>query len=121
MHTVIETPDYLRDAKAAGLSLEERRYIVDFLARNPDAGDEIQGTGGARKVRFAGRSKGKSGGYRVVTFYAGRNIPVFLMSVFSKGERANLSQAERNELRVILGAIADHYTKGVSRHVKSRK
>jgi hypothetical protein len=62
MHTVIETPEYLRDARAAGLTDSERLVIVDYIARHPDTGDIIPGTGGARKVRFAGRGKGKSGG-----------------------------------------------------------
>jgi len=81
----------------------------------------MKGTGGARKVRFAGRGKGKSGGYRGITFYAGKNIPVFLLSIFSKGEKANLSQAERNELKQVLGSLADTYKKGVKHHVQSRK
>ncbi len=121
MHVVIETPDYLADAKAIGLTADERRIIVDYIAQTPDAGDEMKGTGGARKVRFAGRGKGKSGGYRVVTFYAGKDIPVFLLSIFSKGEKTNLSQAERNELKQILGSLADAYKKGVKHNVKSRK
>ena len=62
MQTVVETETYLRDTKAAKLSDGERRQIVNFIAANPDAGHEIPGTGGARKVRFAGKGKGKSGG-----------------------------------------------------------
>ena len=121
MQVVIETPDYLVDAKALGLTAEERAVIVDYIAQHPNAGDEIKGTGGARKIRFAGRGKGKSGGYRVVTFYAGKDIPLFLLSIFSKGEKANLSQAERNEFKQVLGSLADTYRKGVKRHVQSRK
>jgi hypothetical protein len=109
MHTVVETPSFLADAKSAGLSDEERLALVDFVAAHPDAGDEIPGSGGARKLRLAGRGKGKSGGYRVVTFYSGREVPVFLLNVFSKGERANLSKAEVNALRAILGRIVDAY------------
>jgi hypothetical protein len=81
------------------------------------AGDLIQGTGGARKVRFAGRGKGKSDGYRVITFYAGGRLPVFLLALYAKGERANLTKAERNELRSILGSIVETYRKGVLRRV----
>jgi len=43
---------------------------------------------------------------------------VFLLLVFSKGERANLSQAERNELKSILGGLADDYRVGVKRKVR---
>jgi len=120
MHTVIETPDYLVDAKAAGLTEAEREAVVEMIAKDPDAGNEIRGTGGARKVRVAGRGRGKSGGYRVITFYSGPDVPVFLLSVYSKGEKANLSKAERNELRGILGAIVGQYTKGARRYVKGR-
>jgi len=121
MQVVIETPDYLADAKTLGLTEDERRSIVDYVAQNPDAGDEMKGTGGARKIRFAGRGKGKSGGYRVVTFFSGKDIPVFLLSIFSKGEKANLSPSERNELKEVLGSIAEAYREGVKRHVKGRK
>jgi hypothetical protein len=109
VQTVIETPTYLSDAKAAGLSEEERAHVVATVAANPRAGVPIPGTGGARKIRFAGRGKGKSGGYRVVTFFGGEDIPVFLLGVFGKGDRANLSQAERNELRNELAGLAADY------------
>ena len=82
---------------------------MGFIAANPDAGKEIRGSGGARKVRFAGKGKGKSGGYRVITFYSGEDIPVFLLNLFAKNEKADLSQAERNELKTVLAGLADAY------------
>jgi hypothetical protein len=109
VQTVVETESYLRDARATGLTDHERLRIVNFIAANPDAGKEIKGSGGARKVRFAGRGKGKSGGYRVITFYSGEDIPVFLLNVFAKNEKTDLSQAERNELKTVLAALADAY------------
>jgi hypothetical protein len=105
MQTVIETPAYLASALDVGLSEQERDEVVTYLALHPDAGDLMAGTGGARKVRFAGRSKGKSGGYRVITFFADDDIPVFLLDIYGKGARANLSQASRNELRKMLTAL----------------
>ena len=51
------------------LSPEERDQLVAFLAANPTAGDLIEGTGGVRKVRFAARGKGKSGGARVIHYF----------------------------------------------------
>jgi hypothetical protein len=109
MQTVIETETFLRDAKATGLLDKERAVIVDFVATNPDAGDEIKGTGGARKVRFAGKGKGKSGGYRVITFYSGVDVPVFLLNVFAKNEKTDLSQEERNTFKIVLVDLADAY------------
>ena len=120
LHAVIETPAYLADVKVAGLTEAERYGIVDLLAQNPSAGVEIPGTGGARKIRRAGRGKGKSGGYRIITFYSGPDMPVFLLNLFSKGDRVDLSQAERNELRRELARLADEYRKGGQAHVKRR-
>ena len=120
MQSVIETPDYLADAKAAGISEAEREKIIATLAANPAAGVDIPGTGGARKVRFAGRGKGKSGGYRVITFYSGPSVPVFLLNVFAKGDRVDISQAERNELRQVLADLASDYLEGVRVYVQSR-
>ena len=109
VQTVVETRPYLAAAKAAGISEAEAREIVDVLAADPAAGDEIAGTGGCRKIRFAGRGKGKSGGYRVVTFYSGKAIPLFLLTMFGKGERSDLSPAERNALKALTKALVAAY------------
>ena len=99
MHTVVETESYLRAAKGAKMSEDEMTAAVDLVATDPEVGDVMQGTGGVRKVRLAGRGKGKSGGYRIVYFFGGGDIPIFLLTVFGKGEKANLTQGERNALR----------------------
>jgi hypothetical protein len=120
MHAVIETSAFLGDAGAAGMSEEERFAMVNFIAANPTAGVLMPGTGGARKIRFAGRGKGKSGGYRVVTYFAAPDIPVFMLAVINKGERANLSKAEQNELRKELSAIAEDYRVGLRRAIAQK-
>lgn len=106
---MVETPEFRRAAKATGITTDDRERIVDYLARRPESGDLIPGTGGARKVRFRGRGHGKSGGYRVVTAYADHGTPVFLLSMFAKGDRIDLSTAERNELRTIIGELIQTY------------
>ena len=104
MQTVIETHSYLADAKASGMTEAERIGAVNTVSFNPVAGDLIVGSGGCRKVRIAGRGKGKSGGYRVITFYAG-DFGVFLLTVFGKGERANLSKKEIVGLAKLTSAL----------------
>jgi hypothetical protein len=97
------------------MSAEEIAAVVDHIAVNPMAGVDIPGTGGCRKLRVAGRGKGKSGGYRVVTFYTGDMLPVFLITVFSKGEKANLSKTERNQLAGLTKALAAEYETRIMR------
>lgn len=109
MHTVILTPTFLADAKAAGVGEDDLSTIVNAVADDPRSGDAIVGTGGARKIRVGGRGKGKSGGYRVIVYSAADDIPVFLLALVSKGQRADISQAERNALRLVLVTLADDY------------
>jgi hypothetical protein len=114
MHTVAFFPGFAKDAADAGMTDDEVDNLVVFLSENPMAGHEIVGTGGCRKIRIAGRGKGKRGGYRVITFYTGESIPVFLVTVFSKGEQDNLSKSERNDLRTITKAIVEEYQRKVA-------
>ena len=58
----------------------------------------MKGTGGIRKLRWNRGSRGKSGGVRVIYYYHDERIPLYLLTVFGKNERANLSKAERNDL-----------------------
>lgn len=99
MHTVVETPEYLRAAKKAGMTEAEREAAMLFLAGHPQAGEVIEGSGGARKVRIAREGKGKSGGYRVVTYYQDAETPVFLLTVISKGQRADLTSAQHRQVK----------------------
>jgi hypothetical protein len=120
LQTVVETPEFQTKARRL-LSDDERIALIDHVAAHPEAGDPIPGTGGARKFRWALAGKGKRGGARVITFYSGPSIPVFLLSVFGKNEKADLTANERNELRQILGELVETYRKGVARHVQGRR
>lgn len=71
---------------------------MTLLALDPTHGVIPSGWGGARKFRFARPGRGKSGSYRVITAYCGPGTPVFLIAVFGKGEKANLTRGEANEL-----------------------
>jgi hypothetical protein len=90
--TVVELPEFLRRAKAI-MSDEERSALVDFIAANPEAGISLGG--GLRKVRFAREGGGKSGGYRTIYVFGGTEMPLFLVTVFAKNEKGNLTKAEQ--------------------------
>ena len=83
-------------------TVPEYEALRQFLAAYPEVGPVIPGTGGARKVRWAVAGRGKRGGARVVYVYfltAGR---LYLLSGYTKNEKANLSAAERAEVREII-------------------
>lgn len=108
-HTVILTQGFERDLKACGIAEDELREIVDAIAEDPTIGDLIAGTGGARKVRHRSRSGGKSGGYRTIHYFGGDDIPVFMLSLYTKSAKASLTKAERNHLAEVLPRIGDAY------------
>ena len=104
--TVAELPEYLRAATRL-LADADRRAIVDHLAAYPAAGDLIEGTGGVRKLRWARDGRGKSGGVRVIYYFHSERIPLYLLTVFSKNERDDLTQGERNDLAKLVRILID--------------
>jgi hypothetical protein len=108
VQTVVETPTYLAVANKL-FSDEERADIVALVAADPECGDVIRGTGGFRKVRVARKGMGKGGGARVVYIWRNEKFPVFLITVFPKNEKENLSMAERNALKRRAGSIFESY------------
>lgn len=108
MHSVVETVPYLADAERL-FSADESMAIVDMVAANPLCGVVIPGTGGVRKVRVSASGRGKRGGARVIYLFGGDDVPIFLLAVFAKNEKADLNQAERNELRKVSAALLKTY------------
>jgi hypothetical protein len=107
VQTVVATQSFDAAVKATKMSEGEVDDATDTIAGNPQGGVVLAGTGGVRKARLAGRGKGKSGGYRVVWWFGGGDIPVFLLTVFGKDEKDNLSQAERNALKRLTATLRD--------------
>ena len=105
--TVVETSEYLKRAERAGLSTEDRIAIVNLLASDPEAGVSLGG--GLRKVRIPRPGGGKSGGYRVLHFYRSLAAPIFLLTVFAKNEKSNLSKKEQAALIELCDMIAETY------------
>jgi hypothetical protein len=114
MHGVLFTPLFEKQIDRAGLSEDEVLDIVAAIAADPRGGDLIVGAGGARKIRHRGRGQGKSGGYRTIHYYGGEDVPLFLLALIDKGKKADLTQAERNRLAMVLPRIAAAYRSGES-------
>ncbi len=113
MHTVVETKAFIAAAADAGMNEEEREAVVTLVAADPAHGSVPSGWGGARKFRLAKPGTGKSGGYRIVTAYCGTGTPAFLITLFGKGEKDNLSKAEGAAVgRTVKHLCATYRTKG---------
>jgi hypothetical protein len=78
---------------------------VDFIARNPEAGDVIPETGGVRKIRWRMQGRGKRGGSRVIYFFYDRAAPIYLLMVYAKGVSENISPEAKKLVREFAARI----------------
>jgi hypothetical protein len=90
-------PGYLDDDGYRGLQ--------SYLIERPDAGAVIQRSGGVRKVRWAARGKGKSGGVRVIYYWLRSDEQIFLLTLYGKGEKEDLSAAEFKRIVKLVGEL----------------
>ncbi len=104
LYGIAELPTYIRLAEKL-LSVEERQDLINYLAEHPKSGDVMQGTGGVRKLRWRRGGQGKSGGVRVIYYFHDDLMPLYLLTLFAKGDKANLTKAERNELADLIDAL----------------
>ncbi len=103
LQAVAETRAFSDDIDAM-LSEAERDTVITEIARSPDGGDLIPGTGGLRKRRIRLPGRGKRGGARVITLHLGERFPVYAVFIFAKNEREDLSPDQK---RVLLRLISD--------------
>ena len=104
-----ETPAFTKAASfMAAPDLEELRYFVAF---NPESGDPIRGTGGCRKLRWAAKGKGKSGGARLIYYYADASMPILLLDLYPKNMKANISQGQAAQLKTLIKAYLKQHGK----------
>ena len=83
---------------------EGYRALQNELARRPDAGDMIPGTGGFRKARWADkrRGKGRREGLRVIYYHFAAEHQIWLMALYGKNEAADLTPGEKKALKVAI-------------------
>jgi len=108
MITIAETEPFQKKI-AKLLSLEEKNDLISYLSEHPSAGDLIQGTGGIRKLRWARGAKGKSGGVRVIYYFHSETMPLYLLAVFGKNEKANISSEEKSLLSKIVKQLVIYW------------
>lgn len=90
MYTIVETVSF--QTQVADIwNEEELAAFIDWLALNPLAGEVVQGTHGARKIRWTAKGKGKRAGARVVYFNRLELGFILLLAVYAKNEQENIS------------------------------
>ncbi|MGB6688110.1 MAG: type II toxin-antitoxin system RelE/ParE family toxin [Terracidiphilus sp.] len=104
MLTVVETSAFVRRAESL-LSADEYEDLLFYLAIHAESGDEIPGTGGVRKLRFAAKGRGKSGGVRVIYYFYDKESPLYAIYLYGKNEQVDLSPAQKKKMTAFAATI----------------
>ena len=105
---LVSTPVFEASARRL-LTEDDRRELELLLAVDPTRGAVIPGAGGVRKLRFARRSRreGKSGGTRVIYYFVDTEHRIYLLDMYSKRQKEDLTRAELKTLRVLARSVRE--------------
>jgi hypothetical protein len=106
--TVAETGPYQRKVGRL-LSEGEKAELIAHLSMHPNAGVLIKGTGGIRKLRWARSGRGKSGGVRVIYYFHSQEMPLYLLTIFGKNEKGNISAEEKKVLSKMVRELVKYW------------
>jgi hypothetical protein len=106
--SVVELPRFILRAREI-MHDTERERLVDHLARHPTDGDLVPGTGGVRKLRWRLEGRGKRGGARVIYYFCDHDVPLFVLTIYAKNEKADLTPAERKEFSQLTKRLRDEF------------
>jgi hypothetical protein len=107
--TVAETEPFQRKVGRL-LTENEKTELLAYLAMHPNAGALIQGASGIRKLRWARSGMGKSGGVRVIYYFHSTEMPLYLLTVFGKNEKSNITLDEKNALSKAVKALVKYWS-----------
>ncbi|MCL1993305.1 MAG: type II toxin-antitoxin system RelE/ParE family toxin [Spirochaetes bacterium] len=103
-------PEFDRQWRKLDLDDADLGRLQETLLQDPKAGKPIRGTGGLRKIRVAFEGRGKSGSGRVAYIDFAMHETVYLITVYPKSEKDNLSQAERNSIARMIAGLERGFT-----------
>jgi len=111
IRTFVEIPLFSKRWTEIGLDEDDLLALQIMLLKDPESGPVMEGTGGIRKVRFPLKNRGKSGSVRVCYADFEEFEVTYLITAFTKAERVNLTQEEKNVLKKLVKSLKDEAAK----------
>lgn len=103
---IFATPTYERAIRRL-LSDDSRREMENAIVADPTGASVVPGTGGIRKLRWAGSGRGKRGGIRTIYFHHTGSEAVYMLTAYAKADREDLSPADKKALTRLVAAIKE--------------
>ena len=101
----VYTAPFRKCWKAMGLSDDDLKALEEILLDNPQLGDVIEGTGGARKMRIKLEGRGQSGGGRIIYVDIYEKEKLYLLLAYPKNVQDDLTPQQKKEIRRLIEAI----------------
>lgn len=102
---VVRTTIFAKALRKLGASAADLDTLEQEVAANPQRGDVIPGLGGARKIRFSIKGKGKRGGGRAIYIAVVSDDTVYLLTAYSKAKKADLTQADKTAIKALIAEL----------------
>lgn len=110
--TIAELPAFLNMAEGIWTD-DEKAELIDYVARNPESGVVVPGTGGVRKLRWARAGTGKRGGARVIYFYYHTDAPIYMLLAYAKADSTDMTPDQKRQVSKLTGILKElHALKG---------
>lgn len=106
--TIAETHSFQKKSQKI-LDEDELDRLKNFLSNNPQSGEIIPGLRGIRKMRWQVDHKGKSGGVRIIYLFYNASMPVFLLNIYKKSEKSDMSSKEKKILNSMVDELVSVY------------
>ena len=88
-----------------GMNDDELRILQELILADPQRGDVIPGTGGARKMRIQMEGRGKRGGARVIYVDIFEAESIYLLLAYPKNVQENLTESQKKSIRDLIAEI----------------
>ncbi len=98
---IVEIPHFSR-VIGEYLTDDEYAALQWHLVLRPEAGDTVAGTGGARKIRWSVPQSGKRGGLRVIYYYKPSLLEIWMLTIYSKTRKKDLTAKDKDTLKQIV-------------------
>lgn len=105
--TFIETPIFTRNWRELNLDDDSLAELQKILLENPKAGVSVAGTGGMRKIRVPCNGHGRRGGARVVYVDIEKKEMIYLINIYSKNEKDDLSENEKRAVAALIHILKE--------------
>lgn len=107
IRTFIEVPAFTEKWRNLGLTDDDLKTLEEILLKNPKMGEAIQGTGGIRKIRIPMHDTGKRGGARVIYVDVEVKECIYLLNVYAKNEKTDLTEKEKRVLKKLVAVLKE--------------